>query len=593
MQWKLQILNDLPKAVNESWRAGPPAGHRKTAKSTPMVHIIPPFSTTSARPFVAYTCEKALRCSSTPRLVPTGIPMAAVCLRPATAMSESSDGGRLARVLLNPWFLATAIALLLLGISLQTSRFGDEGIWAYSSWLWAVHDAPPYVGSFENKPTAIFLLYRLCYELFGLSYLPVRILSTAALMGTLYWLYSMGRSYHGKIAGGLAVLIFGLTMIHPVTDGQLRAVTETFMIFFSTGAAYLLSSLRENDSAKRRAGLLFGAGAAFGAALSFKQTALFDVIGLVPLYVFTALQANVSKHSVLRGMLAVFCGGCLVTALSIVPLLAAGVTLRQDWSGAWGILLHQATNLPLTRRVELFVEQWANFQCMIVFLFVPYFLAKRTVLQKAGVPCGSLLFWLGMDFVAANASDVFGHQMKQVMAPLSLVAGIGISALIRAMGRSRPRLWGWIYAALVAVLVPYEDVFAGVAHCLLPEAPSRNYLLECREHRVAEYIDAHTDPSDNVYIWDTWSHSIHVFARRRSACRYFNMYLRFAPDFQTMIAADFAARPPKLVIINKGLTPPPPCVLKYVAEKCTPVGSVDYFDVFRRSASTEQAMSVP
>ncbi len=131
---------------------------------------------------------------------------------PAEKWSSSQpDDGRLARVLLNPWFLVTAIAVLLLGISLQTSRFGDEAIWAYSSWLWAVHDAPPYVGSFENKPAAIFLLYRLCYELFGLSYLPVRILSSAALMGTLPMLYAIGRSYYGRMAGAMAVLIFGLT----------------------------------------------------------------------------------------------------------------------------------------------------------------------------------------------------------------------------------------------------------------------------------------------------------------------------------------------------------------------------------------------
>jgi 4-amino-4-deoxy-L-arabinose transferase-like glycosyltransferase len=509
--------------------------------------------------------------------------MLAACL-PSATPNESYDGSRFARVLLNPWFLAIAIAVLLLGISLQTSRFGDEAIWAYSSWLWAAHDAPPYVGSFENKPPAIFLLYRLCYELFGLSYLPVRILSSAALLGTMFLLYSLGRSYGGKIAGAMAVLIFGLTMIHPVTDGQLRALTETFMIFFTIGAVYLLSLLRENDSAQRRRRLLFGVGAALGVALSFKQTALFDVIGLIPLYVFTVLRAKVSKCAILRGMLAVFFGGCLVTALSIVPLLASGVTLCDYWNGAWGILLHQATNLPFARRVELFVEQWVNLPCMVVFLFVPYYLAKRGLLQKAGVPFGSLLFWLGMDFVAANASNVFGHHMKQVMAPLGLVAGIGISTLLQATASSRPRLWGWIYAALVAVLVPYGDVFAGVEHRLLPSTPSMNQLLECRERRVAEYIDAHTGPSDNVYIWDTWSHAIHVFARRRSSCRYFNTYLRFAPDFPAAIAADLAARPPKLVIINRGLTSPPPCVLEFAAEKCTPVGWIDYFEVFRLSA---------
>jgi hypothetical protein len=30
IQWKLQILNDLPKAVNESWSGGPPTAHHNT-----------------------------------------------------------------------------------------------------------------------------------------------------------------------------------------------------------------------------------------------------------------------------------------------------------------------------------------------------------------------------------------------------------------------------------------------------------------------------------------------------------------------------------------------------------------------------------
>jgi hypothetical protein len=85
-------------------------------------------------------------------------------------------------------------------------------------------------------------------------------------------------------------------------------------------------------------------------------------------------------------------------------------------------------------------------------------------------------------------------------------------------------------------------------------------------------------------VWDTWSHAIHVFARRRSSCRYFNTYLRFAPDFKTTITADLAARPPKLVIINKSLIPPPPAVLDFVDRNCTPVCWIDYFAVYRRSA---------
>ena len=359
--------------------------------------------------------------------------MVAVCLHPAPPMSDSADGGRLGRVLLSPWLLATAIALLLLGISLQTSRFGDEGIWAYSAWLWAVHADPPYVGSFENKPTAIFLLYRLCYELFGLSYLPARILSSAALVGTMFLLYSIGRSYHGKIAGAMAVLIFGLTMIHSVTDGQLRALTETFMILFTTGAAYLLSSLRENDSWQRRWWLLFGAGAALGTALSFKQTALFDVIGLVPLYLFAALRADASKRSVLQGMLAVFCGGCLVTALSIMPLLASDVTLRDYWNGAWGILLHQATNLPLGRQRRPLRRAMGEFPVHDRFLVCALF--SR---QKRRAPEGRRAIW---QFAALARHGLCRRQCQRRVRPSDETSDGSSVPRCRHRDRRRSERW--------------------------------------------------------------------------------------------------------------------------------------------------------
>ena len=150
---------------------------------------------------------------------------------------------RLLAVLLNRWFLAAVAATFLLLVSLELANLLDEGIWEYSAWLWAVHGDPPYVGSFENKPPGIFLLYRLSYAAFGLNLWPVRILGVAAMVGTLLLLYELGRRYQGRIAGAMAALIFGLAMAHHVTDGYMLAVTEPFMVLFTALAFYLLSSV--------------------------------------------------------------------------------------------------------------------------------------------------------------------------------------------------------------------------------------------------------------------------------------------------------------------------------------------------------------
>ena len=106
---------------------------------------------------------------------------------------------RLLAVLLNRWFLAAVATTFLFLASLELACPRDEAIWEYSAWLWAEHGDPPYVGSFENKPAGIFLLYRLSYAAFGLNLWPVRILSVAATIGALLLLYALGGATKARL----------------------------------------------------------------------------------------------------------------------------------------------------------------------------------------------------------------------------------------------------------------------------------------------------------------------------------------------------------------------------------------------------------
>jgi hypothetical protein len=511
---------------------------------------------------------------------------------PSPIIAPSSSGGRpFERVLLNPWFLALAVALLLLVISGQVLHPSDEAIWTYSGWLWAVHGDPPYVGSVENKPAGIFLLYRLSYTLFGLSYAPLRALGIAALVGTMLLLYAIGRRYRSNLAGAMAALIFGLATVHDITNGSERVSTESFMVLFSTAAFYLLSLVAWDGARRRTWWLLFAAGASLGAALAFKQIALFDIVGLAPFYVWVAVRTKASVRSALLGLVPLGLGGLLVTTLSLAPLAASGVTLRDYWNGAWGILLHQSEHLSLARRVEQFVGTWTRVPLVALGLWVLYYVAQRDRLRRGGVPWACLLFWLAMDFLGANASDLFGHQLKQVLPPLALVVGIAVDALVTSLAQSMPRLWLAVYAAMVAVLFPYDGFGNGCGHRLRPEQPTFWGVVERRERRMADYLDAHTAPSDPVYIWDTFSHTILVDAQRRCSCRYFNTYLHFAPDFAAAFAAELARRPPKLVVLNRAVDPPP-CVLEYIRRHCAPVCCLEPFEVFRpRGALAAEASS--
>ena len=57
------------------------------------------------------------------------------------------------------------------------------------------------------------------------------------------------------------------------------------------------------------------------------------------------------------------------------------------------------------------------------------------------------------------------------------------------------------------------------------------------------------------------------------------------PDFEARTAADLAARPPKLILINdRGdkVPPPPDCVAQLLARSYAPVCHIDGYRVFQR-----------
>lgn len=500
--------------------------------------------------------------------------------------SHNAASERLLGILLSPWFLAAAVVVLLLGVSGELDNLIDEAIWEYTAWLWAVHGDPPYVGSFENKPAGIFLLYRVCYAIFGLNLWPVRVLGVAAIVGTMFLLHAIGRRCQGRVAGAMAALVFGLSAAHHVTDGYMLAVTESFMTFFTALALWqlVLNYLQPSQQSSWRS--MFGIGAALGAALCFKQIALADVVGLAPLYWLT-IRRDASLKKVLFDVLLMLLGGSVVTGLGLAPLLASGVTLGDYWNGAWGILFSQSHALPTGERLKLIFRVWTNPAVAAYYPLLLLFLFQKTRLQKAGIPFWCLLFWLGMAFLGANASNVYRHQLKQVMLPFSLVAGLGIGITVDSAPGFTIRWLFWLYMSIVAAFAPFNSVLIGMAKQFLPNVMSSPGAIEEQtNHRVAEYICRHTDPSDCVYIWTINSHPIHLYAQRRSSCRYFNAIFRFAPDFESTSLAELAARPPKLIVVSDPIEivpPSPPWLVQLLARSYKPVQRIDAFEVYERS----------
>jgi hypothetical protein len=277
--------------------------------------------------------------------------------------------------------------------------------------------------------------------------------------------------------------------------------------------------------------------------------------------------------------------------LSILPFLANGVTLQDYWSRAWGVLLHQTSQLSLTDRVIRFVRAWTSLPFAVLFLFLIYYAKKKNQLRSIGVPFGCLLFWLGCDFVAASSSNLFGHQLKQVLPPLALIAGIGISVFAQIFAYGNPakaaRVAACIFFVITILWLPYDEITSGIAYCLPYPPRSANDLQNDRHRLLADYLNRNTSPDETAYLWEPWSHAILLNAQRRASSRYFNTYLRFSPDFETVLREDFARRPPKYIVINESIFPPPAYVSDLVAREYISAVYIGNLHVFRRNVNTK------
>ncbi len=278
--------------------------------------------------------------------------------------------------------------------------------------------------------------------------------------------------------------------------------------------------------------------------------------------------------------------GSAVTALTLLPFLASGVTFRDYWNGAWRILFSQTGSLSAGKRLKLIASTWTNPAMAAYYPLILLFLFQKTRLQKAGIPFWCLLFWLCLTFLGANGGRVYKHQIKEVMVPLSLAAGLGIGISVESTAGFTARWVLSLYLSVVAALTPFNSVLIGIAKQALPNVmPCPRATEEQTNRRLAEYIRAHTTPSECIYIWAINSHPIHLYAERRSSCRYFNAIFRFAPDFEATTAADLAARPPKLILIDDpagDLPSPPACVLHVLARAYTSACRIGSLEVFQQ-----------
>lgn len=249
----------------------------------------------------------------------------------------------------------------------------------------------------------------------------VRGIGVLVSISTAITLYSICTRIYNEIAGAICMYVFGLVICWNDLDGFSFSQTETFMIFFSTLSFYFM--IRAKNNTKNVLWLLFS-GLSIGIAIVFKQIAITTTVGLI--LAFLVFNSNGLLIHKLKGIVVISFGVCISTLLSYLVLYFYGVTFYEYIEGAWLILLNSGSKISeVKEHLENFMNIFVFSRFVLFYPFLLLFFIQRRVLNKEFFIV--LLIWLVFDFIGVNASGYYyGHQVKQLLPSLSIMAGIGI-----------------------------------------------------------------------------------------------------------------------------------------------------------------------
>lgn len=429
------------------------------------------------------------------------------------------------------------IFFILIGlIVIANGKMGnDEGIWSYIARVWSEHQMLPYKDSVDDKTPGILLVYRLSYELLGVNYLLPRLLGFISVVITGNLLYSLSNLFFRKEASLITVITFSGSMLWSNVNGSYLGQTEIFMILFTTLTFYLLATSHVKMD---KVLITVIAGASIGAAVCFKQVAILSAFAV--LYVM-AYELGFSKKCFLN--VSFLASGALFSiAIFHIPVISSN-NLEDYIYWAW---LNPTLYPSFWWRIPNFFE--AFFSSKLI-LFYPIFLIgliyKEELKRNSGMKF--ILPWLIGAFIGVNISGYYyGHQLTQIIPPISLIIG----SVINLLKIKQTVSFKYLVISTIILVLPYSSLTNNAAVLI-------NGLRSAHTSFTAQY-NGRSDAKELGKWLSSKSHCQFVFnysrdhnpilsySDKKSASKFLNAYENI--EIQREIARDLARKKPKFVI---------------------------------------------
>ena len=449
--------------------------------------------------------------------------------------------------------LTLAIRLPLLGIPFER----DEGEYAYIGWR-LEHNELPYRDWIDQKPPAIFWVYRLA---FALPLDPIRAVHFMAMLfaaASACALFCLALRFMSRGWTWLAAILFVLLSADPLLYGT-EANTEMFMLLpliLSVLAFFRSASATEQGHTRAcEIGLAVLAGIFIGIATAFKQVAVVQWPFLILMYPFFTEGKKSLPRAILFSVASAI--GIAVVWAVIVMFFALHHALHDFTYSVFTHNLAYVQTIAWPRRLGylggtlsvLIKDEWA------VWIFSAIGLV---FLLKSG-RSKELIFivgWMAASFAGVSASGYyFPHYFQQLLPVLCLAAGLGAEALEGAGYVAVVRIWlrrvifvAALTVPVIVVLCPFLFMYSQ-AQAVDQIYPHNNFA---EKKILAERLAQVTKPDDKVFIFGADA-EILFYAQRVSATRYIFLFPLYGPysdakDKQIAAAQEIINNAPAVII---------------------------------------------
>ncbi|MER3446044.1 MAG: hypothetical protein C4291_04055 [Candidatus Dadabacteria bacterium] len=161
-------------------------------------------------------------------------------------------------------------------------------------------------------------------------------------------------------------------------DGAYTAQTESFMVLFSTLAFLFLLKAQEARSLLLYIRDTLIAGFFMGIAIAFKQTAILSAIALFAFLLGLGDKRSLTYKSTFRDSFLLFAAVVFPMCLSLIPLLASGVTMIDYFKDAWLILMQkEGGSADYKIRIGKFIDAWGHSKIVLFYPLILLFIVQK------------------------------------------------------------------------------------------------------------------------------------------------------------------------------------------------------------------------